>query len=165
MEDPATEDYVEDLLGENRKLYADIGIDETYSPKLHKKVLEAVKITRVKVKGVVKQETTPTGRPKKGAPKVVGVSGIILDDVEKGLVYGDGESVLEFHDADLALREKARLDLDKKLGYVLPPPIQKHELSGSVQVTPRLSEEDRAIAKNMTEQAINAIIDKHRRAD
>ena len=93
------------------------GITAEYLAKKLKQELNAIRPTRLKVKGAVSQETTKSGRPKKNAPRVICVSGVVHEGQEADdLIYGDGESVLEFNDADMALRQKARIDAHKLRG-------------------------------------------------
>ena len=135
-------------------------IDEKITPKyLAKKLKRALnaKETREKsLKGAMRQEDLPKGF------KLIGVSGTLSYDKDDGEVFGDGNSLIQWNVIDWGTRERARMDTHKLSGHY---PAAKHELSGSVSVMPKLSDEDRVIGKNITKQVINAIIDSHRRSD
>jgi len=113
-----TEQAIKDVMSYNRGLYDSLGMTAEYLAKKHKEELNATKPTRLKVKGAVTQEKTPSGKvsKKKGLPKIVAVTGLIETiKGDNGLEtnYTEGETVLEFHDADMSLRQKARMDATK----------------------------------------------------
>ena len=97
------------------------GITAEYLTKKLKKELNAKNITRSKVRGAISQDNVSRG------VKVIGTSGVVHENEKEGLIYGDGETVLEFKDADMAIRQKARMDAHKLRGDY---PSEKHEISG-----------------------------------
>ncbi len=121
-----------------------------YLVKRLKREMNAKKPTRLKVKGVVTPETTPKGNPKRGAPKVVGISGLIIEGEEGQNAFGDGETVLEFIDHDIGTQQRARMDAHKLRGDY---PSEKHDLKVTGDLTVIVKKYDWEDDTNSPEEA------------
>ena len=116
-----TEQAIEDVMSNNRNLYDKLGMSAEYLAKKHLEELNSVKPSRLKVKGAITPELTPTGKVKRGKniPKIIAVSGVIEkvkgdDGLETD--YCAGETVMQFNDLDMGIRQKARMDAVKMRG-------------------------------------------------
>ena len=58
------------------------------------------------------------------------------------------------------IRQKARMDAHKLRGDY---PAEKHDLSGSVHVTPQFTPEDRELLLKLSNQVVDGILREHRR--
>jgi hypothetical protein len=129
------------------------GITPLYLARKLKRELNAKEPKIVKVKGAVNPDSLPRGY------KIRAQSGMIIHSAEGGQDYGDGETVIEYKVDNIGIAQKARMDAHKLRGDY---PIERHELNGSITVTPQLTEEDRKILKSISKKAVDDILQQHR---
>jgi len=100
--DPKAADYINDIASANRKLYSGAGLTREFLARKHFDELNAVKLTRIKVKGAVSDDDTDG--------KVIARSGLITHGKgENSLdIFGDGDTVIEVQSADMAIRQRGR---------------------------------------------------------
>jgi len=99
---PTSEELIEDIISRNRNLYTETGLTREFLAKKHFDELNAVKLTRIKVKGAVSDDDTDG--------KVIARSGLIVHGKGKDSVdiFGDGDTVIEVKSADMAIRQRGR---------------------------------------------------------
>ena len=119
---PTKADYLHDINSPMQSAMSAAGIDDAYLTRKLKQELEAKKPTRLKVKGALSQDKVGQ------CAKIIGTTGVVYYG-EEGLAYGDGETVIQFNDADMTIRQKARMDAHK-LRNDYPAKEVNHTLNG-----------------------------------
>lgn len=129
------------------------GITPEYLAKKLKAELEAEETKTFKVKGSVDKGALPQGF------EIISDTGNTHEST-RGNIYIDGETILQFNEITWRIRQEARKDAHKLRGDY---PAEKHDISGALQVIPKLGEADRELLTNTANKVVDAILNEHRR--
>lgn len=144
-----------DLLNPFKNVLLKGGIDDKFLIRQLKSEFKSKEPKTIKVKGAINPDSLPRGY------RIVATSGEIIHSQDGGQDYGDGETIIEYQVKNIGISQKARIDVHKLRGDY---PAEKHELSGTVAITPQLTPEDRKLLLSTSKQVINDILQQHRAA-
>jgi len=157
METVTSEELAEDLLNPFKDTLIKGGIDDDFLIRQLKREFRAKEPKIIKVKGAINPEDLPAGF------KVIASTGVIehrKEGDEDVSFYSDGETIVQYKVHLIGTSQKARMDAHKLRGDY---PAEKHDISGALQVIPKLGEADRELLTNTANKVVDAILNEHRR--
>lgn len=146
-----------------RDILDGVGVTENYLAKRLKKELNSKETKTIKFKGALDEERLPktaSGKTRRGY-RIVSTSGFLSYAKDGGMIFGDGDTVIEIDMINWTVSQKARMDAHKLRGDY---PAQKHEHSGPegapIAVAQEISKEDRELLRNISDEVIKEIVER-----